>query len=175
MEEIKIKFLEEEDTKKETEPKPKLKTKQENTIVNYLEFEKTPPVPPILKDDKYASAEWRRATKELIKKNMIIQIDLKPLEVLCKSYSRWRTVEEKIDKLEDLTYKPYDDSNIVHARPEIKIAQTYAKQYKGLCESFGMTPSSRLAMIKGSSFTNYTPKEEKPSEPVEVTELILGG
>ena len=157
--------------KTEIKPKPA----EKNIIVNFLEFEKIPPVPTVLKKDKYASAEWKRAIKELIKKNMINQLDLKPLEVLCKSYSRWRTVEEKIDTLESLTYKPYADSNIEHARPEIKIAQTYAKQYKGLCESFGMTPTSRLAMIRGSKFSN--PKDNNPNddEPKDVTEILLGG
>lgn len=160
---------------KKTEEKTETKVKpvEKNIIVNFLEFEKLPPVPTVLKKDKYASAEWKRATKELIKKNMISQLDLKPLEVLCKSYSRWRTVEEKIDTLESLTYKPYTDSNIEHARPEIKIAQTYAKQYKALCESFRMTPSSRLAMIKGSEFKN--PREESKNEPKDVTEILLGG
>ena len=160
---------------KKTEEKTETKVKpvEKNIIVNFLEFEKLPPVPTVLKKDKYASAEWKRATKELIKKNMISQLDLKPLEVLCKSYSRWRTVEEKIDTLEDLTYEPYEDTNIRHAVPEIKIAQTYAKQYKGLCESFGMTPSSRLAMIKGSEFK--APKEESKDEPKDVTQTIIGG
>ena len=161
---------------KKTEEKTETKVKpvEKNIIVNFLEFEKLPPVPTVLKKDKYASAEWKRATKELIKKNMISQLDLKPLEVLCKSYSRWRTVEEKIDTLESLTYKPYTDSNIEHARPEIKIAQTYAKQYKALCESFGMTPTSRLAMIKGSEFSR--PKDNSPKdEPKDIMEVILGG
>lgn len=169
MEEINFKII------KKSEEKTEIKTKpvQENFILNLAEFEKLPPVPTVLKKDKYASAEWKRATKELIKKNMIAQLDLKPLEVLCKSYSRWRTVEEKIDTLEDLTYEPYEDTNIRHAVPEIKIAQTYAKQYKGLCESFGMTPSSRLVMIKGSEFK--APKEESKDEPKDVTETIIGG
>lgn len=170
MEEINFKLI------KKTENKSEVKTEiiQKNFIPNLLEFEKIPPVPTVLKKDKYASAEWKRAVKELINKNMISQLDLKPLEVLCKSYSRWRRVEEKIDTLEDLTYKPYADTNVRHAVPEIKIAQTYAKQYKGLCESFGMTPTSRLAMIKGSEFR--TPKEDtSKDEPKDVTEIILGG
>ena len=174
MEEIKFKLIEKENKKTEIQPNQKLKITQDNFIPNLLEFEKIPPVPTVLKKDKYASAEWKRAIKELIKKNMITQLDLKPLEVLCKSYSRWRTVEEKIDALEDLTYKPYADSNIIHARPEIKIAQTYAKQYKSFCEAFGMTPTSRLAMIRGSEF--IAPKEESPNdEPKDITEIILGG
>lgn len=161
---------------KKTEEKTETKVKpvEKNIIVNFLEFEKLPTVPTVLKKDKYASAEWKRATKELIKKNMISQLDLKPLEVLCKSYSRWRTVEEKIDTLEELTYKPYADTNVRHAVPEIKIAQTYAKQYKALCESFGMTPTSRLAMIKGSEFSR--PKDNSPKdEPKDIMEVILGG
>ena len=162
---------------KKTEEKTETKVKpvEKNIIVNFLEFEKLPPVPTVLKKDKYASAEWKRATKELIKKNMISQLDLKPLEVLCKSYSRWRTVEEKIDTLDDLTYEPYEDTNIRHAVPEIKIAQTYAKQYKALCESFGMTPSSRLAMIKGSEFRAHKDNSSKDDEPKDVTEILLGG
>lgn len=169
MEEINFKIIKKSEEKTETKTKPV----QENFILNLAEFEKLPPVPTVLKKDKYASAEWKRATKELIKKNMITQLDLKPLEVLCKSYSRWRTVEEKIDTLKDLTYEPYEETNVRHAVPEIKIAQTYAKQYKSLCEDFGMTPSSRLAMIKGSEFR--TPKEEEKGEPKDVTEAILGG
>ena len=169
MEEINFKLIKKSEEKSKSEPKSNQKT----FIPNLLEFEKIPPVPTVLKKDKYASAEWKRATKELIKKNMINQLELKPLEVLCKSYSRWRTVEEKIDTLEDLTYEPYPDTNIRHAVPEIKIAQTYAKQYKSLCDDFGMTPSSRLAMIKGSEFR--TPKEETKEEPKDVTEAILGG
>lgn len=171
MEEIKFKVI------KNTEEKTEIKSKptEKNVIVNFLEFEKLPPVPTVLKTDKYASAEWKRAIKELIKKNMINQLDLKPLEVLCKSYSRWRKLEEKIDTLESFTYKPYEDSKIEHPRPEIKIAQTYAKQYTVLCESFGMTPTSRLAMIKGSEFR--TPKGDSPKDdsPKDVTEIILGG
>lgn len=170
MEGINFKLIKKSEENTEIKSKPK----EENHITNLLEFEKIPTVPPILKTDKYASAEWKRAIKELIKKNMINQLDLKPLEVLCKSYSRWRTVEEKIDTLKELTYKPYTDSNIEHARPEIKIAQTYAKQYKGLCESFGMTPTSRLAMIKGSEFSK--PKDNSPKdEPQDVMEVILNG
>ena len=162
---------------KKTEEKTETKVKpvEKNIIVNFLEFEKLPPVPTVLKKDKYASAEWKRATKELIKKNMISQLDLKPLEVLCKSYSRWRTVEEKMDTLEDLTYEPYEDTNIRHAVPEIKIAQTYAKQYKSLCDDFGMTPSSRLAMIKGSEFRAPKDNSPKEDEPQDVMEVILNG
>ena len=170
MEGINFKLIKKSEENTEIKSKPK----EENHITNLLEFEKIPPVPTVLKKDKYASAEWKRAIKELIKKNMINQLDLKPLEVLCKSYSRWRAVEEKIDTLEDLTYEPYPDTNIRHAVPEIKIAQTYAKQYKSLCDDFGMTPSSRLAMIKGSEFSK--PKDNSPKdEPQDVMEVILNG
>ena len=169
MEEINFKLIKKVEEKLEVDSKPT----EEKYVFNFVEFEKIPPVPTVLKKDKYASAEWKRAIKELIKKNMITPLDLKPLEVLCKSYSRWRTVEEKIDTLEDLTYEPYPDTNIRHAVPEIKIAQTYAKQYKSICDDFGMTPSSRLTMIKGSEFKK--PREESKNEPKDVTEILLGG
>ena len=97
MEGINFKLIKKSEENTEIKSKPK----EENHITNLLEFEKIPPVPTVLKKDKYASAEWKRAIKELIKKNMINQLDLKPLEVLCKSYSRWRAVEEKIDTLDE--------------------------------------------------------------------------
>ena len=132
------------------------------------EFEKPPMVPGYLKDDKYASAEWKRITKELIAKNILSKLDLAALEILCKSYSRWRRLEEELDRLKDLTYNPsMENVDYIQQRPEVSMAMNYAKQYKTMCTEFGLTPASRHKLF-----------EEKPNnenKPSPMQAILNGG
>lgn len=132
------------------------------------EFEKPPMVPGYLKEDKYASAEWKRITKELIAKNILSKLDLAALEILCKSYSRWRRLEEELDRLADLTYNPsMENVDYIQQRPEVSMATNYAKQYKTMCTEFGLTPASRHKLF-----------EEKPNnenKPSPMQAILNGG
>ena len=131
------------------------------------EFEKPPMVPGYLKNDKYASAEWKRITKELIAKNILSKLDLAALEILCKSYSRWRHLEEELDDLESLIYNPsMENVDYIQQRPEVSIAMNYAKQYKTMCTEFGLTPASRHKLFEEKQ------NNENKASPMQT---ILGG
>jgi len=87
--------------------------------------------------------------------------DRGPLEVLCKSYSRWRQVEDELDT-KGLTYYPNGVREIViggttklvgeaRKRPQVAIVNMYYAQYCRLCAEFGITPSARTRIVTGAS------------------------
>jgi P27 family predicted phage terminase small subunit len=85
--------------------------------------------------------------------------DRGPLEVLCKSYSRWRQMETELET-KGLTYYPNGVREIViggatklvgeaRKRPQVAIVNMYYAQYCRLCAEFGITPSARTRIISG--------------------------
>lgn len=160
-------------TNKEKGTEEQIETPKKQKLVS-TEFEKLPPVPKSLKLDKYASSEWRRITVELINENILKKLDLGALEILCKSYSRWRTLEEKLDELESLVYNPsVENEQYIQQRPEVSMAMNYAKQYKTICTEFGLTPASRHKILTEETPTGggVVPNEKKKTQ----MQVILGG
>jgi len=108
--------------------------------------------------DEISKEYWRSITSTMGRS--LTAADRGPLEVLCKSYSRWRQLENELEA-KGMTYYPNGVREIViggttklvgesRKRPQASLANEYYGQYCSLCAEFGLTPSARTRIITGN-------------------------
>ncbi|MDD2772997.1 MAG: phage terminase small subunit P27 family [Elusimicrobiales bacterium] len=115
--------------------------------------------------DDVSKAYWREVTKTMGRS--WTAADRGPLEVLCKSYSRWRQTESELE-VKGTTYYPKGVKEIVigsttklvgetRKRPQVAIENMYYSQYCRLCAEFGITPTARTRIIGPKGFIGEDP------------------
>lgn len=106
-----------------------------------------------------AKLEWRRVVPELARLGLLTKLDRAALATYCAAYAH---ILECEDALKDgLTFEYTNKAGAVNRiqKPEVKIEQSYMKIINSFCTSFGLSPSSRGAMVIPGP-----PKEEDPIE-----------
>lgn len=97
-----------------------------------------PICPPHL--DQEAKAEWTRIAPELLKLNVLANVDRAALAAYCMAWSRWVDAETNLRKFGTVikTKQGYPVQN-----PYLGIANTAIDTMRKMLVEFGMTPSSR--------------------------------
>ncbi len=89
---------------------------------------------------KDAKAEWERFAGELHKIGCISVIDRTAFAAYCQSFSRWKAMEEVIQK-GGFFLRAGNGTLIPH--PAVGMANTSQKQMQSFMSEFGMTPVAR--------------------------------
>jgi P27 family predicted phage terminase small subunit len=102
---------------------------------------KSPPPPEWLTE--IGKAEWKRAGKELVARELLRQSDLMPFAVYCDAVSTWRSALTVI-AARGLTMEVETKGGGVYEqqRPEVSIAHQARKQVIDFSREFFLTPSS---------------------------------
>lgn len=104
--------------------------------------------------DETAKEEWRRVSPELSRLKILTESDFTALEAYCKTYSRWKTAESEMDRIESTVFKA-GKNNYIQQLPQVAIAQKYLKLCQDFMVEFGLTPSSRGRMRLPSEEEGY--------------------
>ena len=102
-----------------------------------------PPPPDIL--SPVAKKHWRVISKQLFDADVMTNLDIDALMLLCESYSRWSEAGKAIQK-EGVIIKQKShngETEYLKANPYLMIQQKAFDQMKAMLTEFGMTPSSR--------------------------------
>lgn len=122
---------------------------------------KNEPVP--IKGMPEAKAEWNRLAELMNQMGVLTEVDMAAFAAYCQSYARWKEVQEYITSGGSAfeTDKRYQQQS-----PWVGIANTNQKLMLQAASEFGLTPSSRLQIVAGST---------KGKEPEDEMEALLGG
>ena len=119
---------------------------------------KVPPCPEWVANDKLAKDEWDRITAELLKVDILCEMDHALLEGYCIAYSRWVQAEEAVLKKgtlyktgEKVTIKTKRNGDIEETRsggnvitsPYLWVANKAFLTLKAIGEQLGLSPSAR--------------------------------
>lgn len=108
---------------------------------------KIPPCPSHLKGD--ARKEWDRVTKELLKLNIISEIDRAALVAYCTA---WGTYVKACGKLQRQSEVMISDEGGMYQNPWVSIRNKAMEQILRFSSEYGMTPSSRARLkVEGGS------------------------
>jgi P27 family predicted phage terminase small subunit len=98
-----------------------------------------PKMPPLLRGDKVARAEWKRLATELDRLNVLTKIDGLGLAAYCKAYSRWIAAEEDITQRGVVLDSPQGRKK----NPACTVVAECLKQMLSFAGQYGLTPASR--------------------------------
>lgn len=119
---------------------------------------KIPPCPTHLKGE--ARTEWDRVTKQLLKLNIISEIDRASLTAYCTA---WGTYVKACKKLEKESEVMISDAGGMYQNPWVAIRNKAMEQILKFSAEYGMTPSSRTRI-----------KVEAPNEEDEMKKMLMG-
>lgn len=98
--------------------------------------------------DDEAKAEWKRIVKLLEKEDRdFTEKDVKALEGYCESYSTWKEMAQILrrDGRTFITPKGYEQQ-----KPEVAIGNKAQEAMRAWMKEIGITPASRVRMLKSS-------------------------
>ena len=90
-----------------------------------------------------AKKEWKRLAGELLRMQLLANVDRAAFEGYCEAYSTWRAAHAVIAK-RGRTYKT--NTGFIRPRPEVQIAADAQKLLKVYMTEFGLTPAARARM-----------------------------
>ena len=91
-----------------------------------------------------AKKEWKRLAPVLMDLGLLTAADAVPFEGYCTAYARWLEAQDEINKHGSI-YK--DNEGKIRPNPFIAIANQQMREIKSFAAEFGLTPSTRSAMI----------------------------
>ena len=109
---------------------------------------KVPPMPYIVRHNRYAKAEWNRITPILADLGVVSEIDQAALSALCMAVAHTQQLERHLNTLEV--------GGEEYLRVSRAMRQSTIQMNKFLCD-FGMTPKSRKRV---TPLTNETVENE---------------
>ncbi len=101
---------------------------------------RVPTLPASLKGNKIGTKQWRLLARKLIDMNVLGDVDLIALELLCCWYAHWHKAETKLQELGDVIET--EAGNIIQS-PYLPVARRSAEMMLRFMSEFGLTPSSR--------------------------------
>lgn len=97
--------------------------------------------------DEIAKKEFKRIVKEMDSIELLTNIDVAALAIVCDAYSKYVQASEAINKTNLLVKYTNKGGNTNYIEnPYVKVATKYAEMYKKYCVEIGLTPASRLRM-----------------------------
>ena len=120
-----------------------------------------------------AKKEWKRLAPVLMDLGLLTAADAVPFEGYCTAYARWLEAQDEINKHGSI-YK--DNEGKIRPNPFIAIANQQMREIKSFAAEFGLTPSTRSAMI-----ANVMAAMKQNTDPMETILLsdddvqVIGG
>ena len=120
-----------------------------------------------------AKKEWKRLAPVLMDLGLLTAADAVPFEGYCTAYARWLEAQDEINKHGSI-YK--DNEGKIRPNPFIAIANQQMREIKSFAAEFGLTPSTRSAMI-----ANVMAAMKQNTDPMETILLsdddvqVVGG
>lgn len=108
-----------------------------------------------------AKKEFRRVVKELMKTNLVTNLDVDMLAVYCDAYVSYQKCEELIRQeglIVEYTNKAGETNNIPH--PLLTKKKQLFDQMRSIALEFGLTPSARAKL----ALPKQEPQEKTPFE-----------
>lgn len=90
-----------------------------------------------------ARAEWRRLAPPLTKAGLLTPLDRSAFATYCESFASWKQCLHVVEVNGPLYLSA---TGRLLARPEVGMAQTFAKEVRELAAQFGMTPAGRARL-----------------------------
>ena len=94
-----------------------------------------------------AEAEWKRMTKQLLKRGTLTSVDASSLEVYVRMFSRWKKAAELAEENPTTETEWTDSQGTVHTKvvenPASKIAARLEISLRAYQKEFSATPASR--------------------------------
>lgn len=107
--------------------------------------------------DEVAKNEFKRLAKDLLKANLITNVDVNALAAYCQAFSRWKDAEEKLQKHGNLIKSKSGEPVI---NPYVYIVDKSFAQMKAMALEFGFSPGARAKIAVPS-------KKSKQRSPFE--------
>ena len=122
-----------------------------------------------------AKKEWKRLAPALEAMGVLTMADLTAFEGYCQAYARWKEAEEFITRHGSI-YK--DGEGRIRPNPNIAIANQQMREIKSFAAEFGLTPSTRAAMI--ANVASAARAKVDPMEAILVSDMdtefeVVGG
>ncbi len=96
--------------------------------------------------DPVAESMWDDVVKDLMKLDLLKELDGKALRGMCEAYSRWAIAVEK-RKHNGIVFLN-EDTGMWHKAPWVTVEEVAAKELMGWYSKFGMTPSDEMKLAK---------------------------
>ena len=122
-----------------------------------------------------ARKEWKRLAPILMGMGLLTAADAVPFAGYCQAYARWREAQDEITRHGSI-YK--DGEGRIRPNPYIAIANQQMREIKSFAAEFGLTPSTRAAMI--ANVVSAAKAKVDPMEAILVSDMdtefeVVGG
>lgn len=103
-------------------------------------------IPPVKPDGMTSDASelWDQLVEELPRLQLLKPLDGPALQILCETFSTWRAARRLISE-RGLTHVTSQGEG---AAPWVGIAERAAREYRGWCAEFGLTPAAETKLAK---------------------------
>jgi P27 family predicted phage terminase small subunit len=98
-----------------------------------------PQAPASVLADSAALAEWKRISPQLMRVNLLSEVDMGALAAYCQAFSLWQKASESVEQDGILLTGPMG----TRKNPAVGIMLDAWKAVRAFCAEFGLTPSSR--------------------------------
>ena len=90
-----------------------------------------------------ARAEWRRLAPALTKAGLLTPLDRSAFATYCQSFARWKECQRGVEESGQLYLSA---TGRLLERPEVAMAQRFAREAREIGADFGLSPASRARL-----------------------------